>query len=123
MLRRVHGTLPPSVISCDAGKTARRLHSSLLIWPDDDSKIVAWLLLFLPTRQYPVACQDNRLDLKNEHYSAYRKQLAFVIGCNYNDDDMPRTELCFEAGVHGRAEIYVAPELKKLSRLPCRLPY
>jgi hypothetical protein len=44
----------------------------------------------------------------------YRKQLAFMINCN--DDDVSKTSLHANATVHGLAEKYVVPELKKLCR-------
>ena len=83
--------------------------------PDDDPKMVARLLLFLYTRRYPVRGTEEWQELDNEHYYAHRKQLASVIGCNDNEDEIPRISLCVEATVHGLAEKYVVPRLKKLS--------
>jgi hypothetical protein len=82
--------------------------------PDNDPEIMARLLLFLYTRQYPVFDQGHWHDLENEHYCAYRKQLAFVIGCN--DGDVPKPSLHIEAAVYGLAEKYIVPEPKKLCR-------
>lgn len=83
--------------------------------PDDDPKIVARLLLFLYTGGYPVHLTEEWHRLNNENYYAYRKQLASVIRCNDNEDEIPTSSLCVEAAVHGIAEKYVVPRLKELS--------
>jgi hypothetical protein len=84
--------------------------------PDDDPKIVARLLVYLYTKSYPILGRSKWLDLDNEHYYAYRKKLAFLMGCNDSNDDIPKTSLSVEVAVHGLAEKYMIPKLKQLSR-------
>jgi len=84
--------------------------------PDDDPAIVAGLLVYLYTKTYPILGTGKWLDLENEHYSAYRKKLAFMLGCNTSDDDVPKASLCVELAVREMAEKYMVLKLDLLSR-------
>lgn len=77
--------------------------------------MVARLLLFLYTRQYPVRGMEEWQKFNNEYYYAHRKQLASIIGCDDNQDEIPTISLCVEAAVYGLAEKYGVPRLKQLS--------
>ncbi|ERF68884.1 hypothetical protein EPUS_04536 [Endocarpon pusillum Z07020] len=77
--------------------------------------MVARLLLFLYTRQYPVRGTEEWQTLDDEYYYAHRKQLASMIKCDDNEEEIPTISLCVEAAVYGLAEKYEVPRLKQLS--------
>ncbi len=56
-----------------------------------------------------------RVRRRRERQKLYRKQVASVLGCSDNEDEIPKISLCVEAAVHGIAGKYTVPRLKELS--------
>jgi hypothetical protein len=82
---------------------------------------VARLLVYLYTKTYPILGTSQWLHLESEHCYAYRKKLAFMLGRNTSDDDIPQAPLCVELAVREMAEKYMVPKLDELSREACQM--